>query len=274
MGRIRRTWYFGKVSWRVLRSEKSLAAFPVLMAVGGLVVFVVFGGLIAAAGIQDSDSGNALAPIGWVLLVVAYLVFGIVMTYFQVALCAGANERLEGRDTSLGGSMAAANRRLPAVFGWGILQGTVSVVLSSVEDRGIVGGIVAGLVGTAWKLATFLAAPVIALEGTGPIASLKRSGSLVRATWGENLFAQAGFGLFGLVASLPGIALIVIGATSGIWPLAVVGLVWILVVSVVVSAMTGILKTALYRYATGSGAPAGFTESELAGAFVPRAGRR
>jgi hypothetical protein len=45
---------------------------------------------------------------------------------------------------------------------------------------------------------------------------------------------------------------------------------WILAVSVVVSAMTGIYKTALYRYAVDGRAPAGFAESDLADAFALR----
>jgi hypothetical protein len=38
---------------------------------------------------------------------------------------------------------------------------------------------------------TFLAIPIVVLEGRGPFASLKRSGVLLRATWGENVAAQA-----------------------------------------------------------------------------------
>ena len=34
MGRIQRSWYLGKLSWRVLRSDRTLAVFPVLTAVG------------------------------------------------------------------------------------------------------------------------------------------------------------------------------------------------------------------------------------------------
>jgi hypothetical protein len=35
MGRIQRSWYLGRVSWRVLRGDRTLAAFPVLFAAGG-----------------------------------------------------------------------------------------------------------------------------------------------------------------------------------------------------------------------------------------------
>ncbi len=273
MGRLQRTWQLGKVSWHVLRSDKTLAVFPVLAAAVAVAVVVVFGALIALLGIDDTATGSALAPIGWILIVAMYVALAIGVTFFQVALAAGANERLEGRDATVGGSMGRAGRHLPAVVGWGLLQGVVSAILSALEDRGILGDLVAAIAGTAWRIATFLALPVIAIEGTGPIASLKRSSSLLKTTWGENLFGQAGFGLLGLIASLPGIALIVLGVAV-VWPFAVLGVLWIVVVSVVVSAMTVIYKTALYRYATGAGVPAGFAQSDLADAFATKPARR
>ena len=76
---------------------------------------------------------------------------------------------------------------------------------------------------------TFLAIPVVALEGKGPFASLKRSGTLLKSTWGENLGAQVGFGLLGFVASLPGLIFIGLAVLSGTWtvavPLGVIGAV-------------------------------------------------
>lgn len=275
MGRLQRTWQLGKVSWHVLRADKTLAVFPVLTAVAAIIVVAGFGALIGTLGIESTATGDALAPIGWVLIVALYVVVAIVVTFFQVALCAGANERLDGRDATVGGALGAAGAHLPAVIGWGLLQGIVSAILSALEDRGILGDIVAAIAGTAWRIATFLALPVIAVEGTGPIASVKRSGTLLRSTWGENVFGQAGFGLLGLIASLPGVALIVLGIAV-VWPFVVVGILWLVVVSVVVSAMTGIYKTALYRYAVGAGTPAGFAQSDLADAFVtkPAGGRR
>jgi hypothetical protein len=260
----------------VLRSDRTLAVFPVLTAVGALLVLLVFGGLIAVAGIEDSgSSGEALAPMGWVLVVVMYLVVGIVVTFFQAGLVFGANDRLDGKEATLGGSLAAARRQFPAIAGWALLSTTVSVILQAIEERaGFIGQIVAGLFGAAWRIVTFLAIPVVALEGRGPFASLKRSGTLLKGTWGENLGAQVGFGLLGFVASIPGILFIVAAVASGTWaaavPLGVIGAVLLIVAAVIISAMTGIYKTALYRYAVDGKAPIGFAESDLADAFVRR----
>jgi hypothetical protein len=274
MGRIRRSWYLGKLSWRVLRDDRTLAVFPVITAIGALVVFLGFGGLIALTGIDDAGNETSLAPFGWVLIVAMYLVAGIVVTFFQAALVCGANDRLDGRDTTVGRAISTAGRQLPAIAAWAVLQTTVSMVLQAIEERaGFVGQILAGLFGAAWRVVTFLAIPVVALEGLGPFASLKRSGVLLKQTWGENLAGQFGFGILGFVASIPALILFGVAVASGSWavaaPLGVVAVLWVLAVSVVVSAMTGIYKTALYRYAVDGRAPAGFAAGDLADAFAP-----
>ena len=275
MGRIQRSWYLGKISWRVLRSDRTLALFPVLTAAAAIVVFLAFGGLIALTGIDDAGDQTSLAPLGWVLVVAMYLVAGIVITFFQAALVCGANERLDGRDATLGGAMSSAGRQFPAIAGWAILQTTVSVILQAIEERaGFVGAIIAGLFGAAWRVVTFLAIPVVALEGTGPVTSLKRSGVLLKQTWGENLAGQLGFGLLGFVASIPALIAIGLAILSDTWavaaPLGVLAALWLIAVSVIISAMTGIYKTALYRYAVDGRAPAGFATNDLSDAFAPR----
>jgi hypothetical protein len=114
------------------------------------------------------------------------------------------------------------------------------------------------------------------LEDLGPIHALKRSGALLRSTWGENLSAQFGFGLFGLFAMLPGIFVIAIGAASASTAVVVVtaalGVAWIVVVSLAVSALTGIYRTALYRFAVDGAAPPAFAGADLAHALGPRRG--
>jgi hypothetical protein len=277
VGRIQRSWYLGKLSWRVLRSDHTLAAFPVLMGIGALISVGVFGGLVALTGVDDGGSGSSsgLEPIGWVLVAAMYLVTGIVITYFQAALVIGANERLDGRDTTVGHALSTASREFPAIAGWALLNTTVSVVIQAIAERtGFVGQIIAGLFGAAWRIVTFLAIPIVAIEGSGPFQSLKRSGHLLKSTWGENLGAQVGFGLLGFVASLPGAIFVALAIASGSWavgvPLAVIGVILILAAAVVISAMTGIYKTALYRYAVDGRAPAGFAESDLSDAFTRR----
>jgi hypothetical protein len=273
--RIRNSWELGKISWSVLRSDRTLAWFPVLSAVVSLLVVGVIAGLVATTGVDSTEGKQSLEAIGWVFVVVGYIALAFVATYFLAALVHGANERLEGRDVSLSGSLGAANAKLHRILPWAIVQGTVSVIISAIEERvGFVGQIIVRLIGAAWAIVTFLTIPIIMMEDLGPWNALKRSGALLKQTWGENLVAQAGFGLFAVLASIPGIALIALGAATNevvaLVGLGTIGVIWILVVSVVISAMSGIYRIALYRFAVDGTAPGAFASSDLGGAFGHR----
>jgi hypothetical protein len=275
MQRIRTSWELGKISWSVLKSDRSLAWFPVMSAIAALVVIGIFGGLVAATGIDDTGREESLKGIGYVFIGIAYIALAFVSTYFLAGLVHGANERLQGRDSTVGGSIAAANAKLHRILPWAFVQGTVSIIIAIIEERfGIVGTIIARLIGAAWAIVTFLTVPIIMLEDLAPIQALKRSGTLLKQTWGENIVAQAGFGLLALVAMLPGLALIGIGVATGSLAVAIaigiVGVVWVAIVSVVISAMTGIYRTALYRYAVDGTAPAAFAGADLGHAYGPK----
>ena len=275
MQRIRHSWELGKISWSVLRSDRTLAWFPVLSGIASLVVVGIFAALVSTTGVEPTAGQDSMQAIGYVFVVIGYIALAFVATYVLAALVHAANERLEGRDTSLSASLGAVNSKLHRILPWAIVQGTVSVVIAAIEERaGFVGQIIVRLIGAAWSIVTFLTVPVIMMEDVGPWNALKRSGTLLKQTWGENLVAQAGFGILAMVASLPGIALIAIGiATNQIVAavgLGAIGVLWVLVVSVVVSAMSGIYRIALYRFAVDGKAPGAFAGSDLSGAFGPR----
>jgi hypothetical protein len=272
MQRIKNSWELGKVSWAVLKSDRALAWFPVLSAVGSLIVVAVFGGLIAATGVDSSDGGDSLEGIAYVFIFCAYIALAFVTTFFLGALVHAANERLSGRTANFGESIDAATSKIHRILPWALVTATVSVILQAIEDRlGWFGVLIARLLGVAWAVVTFLTVPVIMLEDLGPINALKRSGQLLKQTWGENVVAQAGFGILGLFAMAPGLLVLAIGIGSGNVGVAVVlgaiGVAWLIAVLVVLSAMSGIFRTALYRYAVDGTAPPAFADADLGDAF-------
>jgi hypothetical protein len=274
MSRFETSWAIAKRSWAVLKSDKTLAWFPVLSAVGSMVVFAVIGGLIALMGIDSSTTGDSLAPIGWVLVVVAYLALAMVQTYFLAGLVAGADMRLRGNDSSVRAALDIANSRLHRLLPWAVVTATVTMILQAIEERfGIVGRIVAGLVGLAWNLVTFLVVPILVLEDLGVGDAVKRSKDLFKKTWGENVIGQGGLGLVGFFAMVPGMLLIGIGASIGTIGLVVfgaAGVVWLIASAVVVSALSGIYRTALYHFAAHGRVPGEFSDIDFHDAFRPR----
>jgi Family of unknown function (DUF6159) len=273
MTRFQTSWAIAKRSWAVLKSDKTLAWFPVFSFLGSIAVFAVFGGLVAAAGLDHKGSEDSLAPMGWVFIAFGYLALAFVQTYFLAALVAGADVRLRGGNSNVTTAMAVANSRLHRLLPWVIVSATVSLILNQLERQGIVGRIIASLIGLAWSLITFLTIPILVLEDVGVGAAFKRSGQLFRKTWGENVVGQAGLGIVGFLLVLPALPVLAIGAALGTVGLVVFGAIavaWIVVATTVVAALSGIYRTALYHFAATGQVPGDFADVDFQRAFQPR----
>ena len=137
----------------------------------------------------------------------------------------------------------------------------------------MLGKVISGIAGLAWSLVTFLVIPVLVMEGVGVRDALRRSAALFRQTWGEKAAARVGLGLLGSLASLPGIAAIAGAAALSDTPnvfLIALGVLWILVVAMVLSALSGIFQTALYRHAAGLSSAGAFATDDLHAAFTAK----
>jgi Family of unknown function (DUF6159) len=281
MTRMQRSWALAKSSWAVLKSEKGLLWLPVLSFICSAIVVGIFALAVWATlgketGLNGDEEYNANV-ITYVLGFCTYIGVAFVQTYFLAALCAGANERLQGRDTNLGTAMAVAQSRLHRILPWALLSATVSVIIQAIEERfGILGRIIGGLFGAAWNVITFLSVPIIVFEDVGPITALKRSGTLLKQTWGENLMAQIGLGLIGLIAFIPGVLVIGLGVMAGdvlvTVPLVAIGAILLAVAMSIVSALSGIYRTALYRFAVDGQVPVAFASTDMEHAFGQRKG--
>jgi len=273
MTRFQTSWAIAKRSWAVLKSDKSLAWFPVLSFLASLAVVGAIAALVAVTGVDDSGTRTSLAPFGYVLVAIGYLALAFVQTYFLAALVAGADERLRGGESTVRRALDVANSRLHRLLPWAVVTATVTVILNALERQGIVGRIVASLLGLAWSVVTFLTIPILVIEDIGVGAALRRSKDLLKQTWGENIIGQGGLGIVGFLAMLPGVALIALGAAFGVAGLVVlggIGVAWILVSMIVVSALSGIYRTALYRYAATGSVPGDFEGVDFQSAFRPR----
>ena len=128
----------------------------------------------------------------------------------------------------------------------------------------------------AWSITTFFVIPVLVVEKTGPIDAVKRSVAVIKKTWGESLGANMGIGFITFLASL--VALLPIGggiAAMSVSPvlggiLIGLGVLWILFVSLVSSALGSILLAALYIYAAEGKMPQHYDPNMIKGAFATK----
>lgn len=266
MGRIARSWRLIKQSFGVLMKDKELMLLPVISSVLILVVlasFLVPLGAFGAEGIDEDDPMLAIG--GFVFYVITYTI-GI---FFQGAVIAGASERLAGGDPTVGSSIRAAAKRWPAFVVWGLIGATVGMLIRSVQERSeLVGRIVMGLIGMVWSVGIFFMVPVLVMEREGVGGSLKRSWALVKATWGEAVIGNMGFGLLGILLGLPIVA-VAFGLVSLGLPMVgiVVGVLGVAMLGLFLSTLQGIWLASLYRYATAGEVPEGYDEDLFREAF-------
>jgi hypothetical protein len=274
MGRISRTITLARASWEVLKADKELILLPIMSLISTIVIAASFLAPILLRGDGAGLEEGRADPITYVLLFVAYVVLFFITIFFNAALVHAANERLEGGDPTVGSALRGAMLRVGRILPWAIVSATVSVILQAIQERGgAIGRIASAIGGLAWTLVTFLVVPILVIEGIGVKDAVTRSASLFKKTWGENVAAQVGFGLLGLLVSLPAVlvaaAAFALGSAVGFVILAL-AVLWILGASMVISALNGVFQTALYRYATGAGSTGAFDAGELRAAFAPK----
>ncbi|HEY8543984.1 MAG TPA: DUF6159 family protein [Acidimicrobiales bacterium] len=272
MNRLSNAWRLAKASWQVLSQDRELVLVPVVAAVGAVLAFAVVASPGALIGGGDESSGSwALWLFGLLALLAATWVFAV----GQATVVAGAGQRMEGGNPTIGTAFAQARNRLGRIFEWAVLATVVAVVLDFLEERlGIAGRIVAWLGGAAFSILSFLALPVIVFEDVGAIEAFKRSARLLKSTWGEQVAFSFGMGLLGFLVALPAILVGGLLLATGVVVLQAVGvvvaLVWIGLVAATVSALSAVFKTALYRYAVGDPVDPAFSPADLSGAFRRR----
>ncbi|MYC57069.1 MAG: hypothetical protein F4X48_00550 [Acidimicrobiia bacterium] len=276
MGRFRRTLETAKASWAVLQHDRELALLPVIGALTSVAVVMAVGFPIwlSTHGINDGGSSASDEPMLWIGALIMALGITVVTVFFHAAVVSGARERFSGGDPTIASSIRAAFSRLPVIIPWAILATTVGLILRAIQNSdNMLTRFLGSMLNMAWGVLTFLVVPILVVEQTGPFQSLRRSGELLRKTWGENLIAQVGFGIIGLIAALPGILIFILGAASGgLFTIVggVIGFVWIALVVAVLSTLTAIFQMALYLYAITGQVPEGFRDTSIGDVFHER----
>ena len=270
MGRFANTWRLTKTSWSLLKQDRELLWLPVLSMLTILVLAAaacVIG--FVAGDVEEGSISGSMAVLG-IVFVVAMTAVGV---FFEGALVAGAYDRMTGGDPTVRSAMGRAGTHLPGLFGWAVITATFGILIRVLRERmGSLGNILTFFAEAAWAIATYLVVPAIIVDDERAISGIKRSASLVKQTWGENLISQAGFGLLGFVLMLPAviigvvIAFIVPGAVGVVVGTAV-GVAGAVTVLVVVSALSIYFKTALYVYATQGAVLGGYDADQMRNTF-------
>ena len=286
--RIDHGWQMIQQSWEVLKLDKELLVFPLVSGIACLLVLASFAIPLWATGYADVIMDDAAAAAGqvnlaqqitsYVIIFAFYFVNYFVIVFFNTALIACAIIRFKGGNPNLSDGFSAAFSRLPQIAGWALVAATVGLVLKIIESSSErVGEIIASLLGMAWSAMTYFVVPVIVVERTGPLQAGKRSLDVLKRTWGEALVANFGIGFIVFFASLIGFIPLVLGVLAinadqtvlGIVGITI-GILAILLVSLVSSALNAIIVGALYLYAAEGAVPRQFNDRLFRQAFAQK----
>lgn len=278
MSRTATGWSLAKASWAVLRADRSLAIFPALS------ILCVAVGLLVVSSIGVAVA-NATKP--WVVvpfLIVALYVATFLVVYFNVALAGAARLSIEGRDTRLRDGLVVAQERRGRIAEWALLQLGLGLLISVVGS--LLGGgngrspattVASALAGAAWSIASFFVIPVLALEGLGPRAALKRSVALVRGHWGESIVGRVSISSVVFLVAVVPLAGIFVGAdalmsvSSGLGTAGAAIAVLASAVTVVLGSTLGVIfRVEVYQYATLGKLTGNFAQRDIDAAFRRR----
>jgi uncharacterized protein DUF6159 len=292
-GRLTRGWSMARASWAVLRKYPKLAVLPVI---SGAILLMIFGAIAASLlphagslhdlthGVWDKLGTNGSGNV-WFYVSIATVVYvlTVVMMFCNVALIHCALQCHAGQAPSIRTGLAATTVRLPQILGWALVSLTVGAVLQAIENMlkenlGIFGSLIGGLFDVGWAAITYFVLPVLAAEGTGPIAALRRSSAIVKERWGESLAGEARFGLLGILFFFQALAMFFIGLAialshgatglAGLGALLMVlGVLYGLGTIVVLQALSTIFQAGVYIYASTGVVPATLDRDLVTGAF-------
>ncbi|MFL7869629.1 MAG: DUF6159 family protein, partial [Anaerolineales bacterium] len=201
--KIKNSWNLIKASAAVLQADKELMIFPILSSIGVLIVTATFAFPMMAAGVFDNIVAGSSQYLTYLVLFLFYVVQYTVIIFANAALIGAAMIRLKGGDPTVSDGFRIAFQHIGSILGYALLSATVGMVLRMISERsGTLGRIVISLVGLAWNLATYLAVPVLVIEGLGPVEAIKRSTGLLKKTWGEQIVGNFSIGLIFVLATV------------------------------------------------------------------------
>ncbi|MBN1485105.1 MAG: hypothetical protein JXA37_10310 [Chloroflexia bacterium] len=256
------SWKLIKASAAVLRADKELVVFPIVSALGVLIVTATFALPMWLAGTFDAmlngGEGEGTGPLSFIALLLFYIVQYFVIFFANSALVGATMIRLRGGDPTLGDGFRIATRHLGQILGYALIAATVGMVLRWLSEKaGLLGRIVISIIGLVWNVATYLVVPILVEEDTGPVDAIKRSVELLKKTWGEQIAGSFSMGLvFGLLSFLLIVVmgiLIAMAAVSESLGLAIfLGVLLVLAllaIALINATLSGIYTAAVYQYA-------------------------
>jgi len=256
------SWRLTKTSFRLIFEDSALLVFPLVAGFSALAVMILFAVgtfFLAPILLIGGSTTTSYETVGIVLFLVAYFSSTFITVYATAALVGAATLKLNGEQPTAADGWRIARANLGRLVLWAFFTATVGLVIQVISARvqGIGGLIIRAVGGATWSVVTYFMIPVLIYEREGTWASLERSAKLFVGNFGRTLVSNLVIGLLigaGIVAA---VVLGIFGLFEFVGGSTVVGLLLIvsglgvaIFVALIGATAEGVLRAALYRYAT------------------------
>jgi hypothetical protein len=256
---IGRGWKMSKLSMSVVKKDPELMVY---MFISGFLSLIAMIGMSVPQYLGQTwavDAEGLMTPMYMGFVFLGYMIISIVVTFWNSAIVANSHIRLTGGDPKFMDGVSAAISKLHIIILWGIIAGTVGLLLKILnqaarDQKGaaaIVAIILTAIGAAVWWMMTFFMIPHMIIEGKGIGDSLKSSKKIFLKTWGENITSGLGIGFIGFFF-MALIAIVTITIMTVLGPLWYVGLAFgvigIAITLAWMNAAEQVAVTALYLY--------------------------
>ncbi len=256
---ISRGWKMSKLSMSVVKKDPELIVY---MFICGFLSLLAMIGMSMPQYLEQAwaiDSAGQMTPAYMGFVFVGYMTISIVVTFWNSAIVANSHIRLTGGDPKFMDGVSAAMSKIHIIILWGIIAGTVGLLLKILnqaarEQKGgaaVVAMILTAIGAAVWWMMTFFMIPHMILENQSLGESLKSSKSMFFKSWGENITSGLGIGIIGFFF-IAVIAILTFGMAVALGPLWYIGVgfgaIGIAVAIAWTNAAEQVAVTALYLY--------------------------
>lgn len=290
-GRIKTGWLLLKQSLKVLRQHEGLTRYIIVSAFFSLVLTIIivlifiFGqNMLLASSVTNGIKNYNLTSLGYLTAFVYYVLAFFIINFYTAGLTANILDLFQGNSHPYGHYMKKARSRGGTIFIFSLIEATIGTILRLIAERSrLLGFIVSKILGTLWSIARLFVIPIIVSSDKNSFAAIKQSILLLKATWGENIVGRATFGIIISIVYifllLPiSFVLILIGVSIGHLIGGIIAVILVislfLVFSIIISAASSVLNTALFYFAQYKMIPPAFDPDLLNSVFINRKKRR
>ncbi len=282
LAHIRRSWEYARISWAFQRECRPLLVLPVLSGVLVLTVIATFFGFLCPPRLLLAivGGGNGGGPFDrrpvYIGLLLAFFWCSFAIVFFNAAITAAVMGTGRRRGPTVRACLLTAGKRMPELAAWTVLSllpGALFKPVEAVHEKG--SELVAAFFGSSWSALSAFVAPLMLVDGLGPIKALRQSKRTLNRIRPGGTISTYSMGLLGFAVAAPVILVLLFVGVVAVARSSSTGLVLALSLAsatvalavVATSAADAVLKALLFNDATGHSLPAAIDRSRLLEAF-------